>query len=385
MKNEDYALLASICRDDTSALNAILYNNSKATSAVVVEEMLFKTVNNKCEDSAILAMFDYAMAVDLKEAGFNNVYFTTDCPVIIRKTKEGLEAKTGIEVLTLKEIEDMKFNVIAANPPYKGVSALHQQFFNKALELLVDDGQMAFIQPASPYLNKKENKKVPDAKMLENVKEHTTHVKLMDGCKVFPEAEVGSNLAVTYLQKDYSNSGKVEFLEYCDGTFYENIEIDGIVRTEMEPTIFIKLKKRVSEYVSEHGSIQDVIVDPSNVGDDKHKGTRFYIQGIRGHVGSADFFTFCSKDSEFDRVESGRGIPVKNDKQLKNVRLYLQSKVARFCLSILKYNVQLSRGELTTVPLVNFNYKWDDESLCELMGITKKEYKEIVRVIPDYY
>jgi len=145
MNNKDYTLLASICRDDTSALNAILYNNSKATSASVAQDMLFKTVNNKCEDTKFLAMFDYAMAVDLKEAGFNNVYFTTDCPVIIRKTKEGLEAKTGIKVLTLKEIEDMKFDVTVGNPPFsshaEGKTAgkrgkeLYIVFYKLALEI----------------------------------------------------------------------------------------------------------------------------------------------------------------------------------------------------------------------------------------------------------
>ena len=145
MNNENYASLSRVCRDDTSPLNAILYKNSKATSAEVVQCMFHRSVNNKCEDIKILVMFDYAMAVDLKEAGFNNVYFTTDCPVIIRKTKEGLEAKTGIKVLTLKEIKNMKFDVTVGNPPFsshaegktagKGGKQIYQDFYKLALEI----------------------------------------------------------------------------------------------------------------------------------------------------------------------------------------------------------------------------------------------------------
>lgn len=166
MNNKDYTLLASICRDDTSALNAILYNNSKATSAEVVQCMFHRSVNNKCGDIKILVMFDYAMAVDLKEAGFNNVYFTTDCPVIIRKTKEGLEAKTGIKVLTLKEIKNMKFDVGLGNPPFSEVGAgnktgtgkkslLYPQFFKLATEICKTG---AMIMPPTAQVNR-DNKK----------------------------------------------------------------------------------------------------------------------------------------------------------------------------------------------------------------------------------
>ena len=146
MKNKDYALLASICRDVSNSLNAILYKNSKATCQNLSAEMLRGTVNNKCPDTKILVLFDYSMALDLKEVGFNNVYFTTDCPEIIRKTKEGLEAKTKIKVITLEEIKNMKFDVGLGNPPFSEVGAtgttgsgmkslLYPKFFKIATEV----------------------------------------------------------------------------------------------------------------------------------------------------------------------------------------------------------------------------------------------------------
>jgi hypothetical protein len=354
-----------------------------ATPVGLVDDMIGRATGSLTAKAKILVLLNPEFVISLKEdfpfTRGNITLFTNGDGQL-----ERIAQKMNISITDTLDI-DMKFDLILANPPYKGVSALHQKFFNKAVELLVDGGQMVFIQPATPYINNKDNKKSSEAEMLGNVEQHTSSVVLMDGCKVFPDVEVGSNLAITHLTKDHSCSGSVDFLEYSDGSCHENIEIKAIVRTEMQPSIFLSLKNKIAEYVSEYGSIQDIIVDPTNNGQDDHEGTRFYIQGIRGHIGSPDFFTFCSTNNSFDRVESGRGIPADNDKQLRNIRTYLECAVARFCLSILKYNVQMSRGELSMVPVVNFNYKWDDESLCELFKITKKEYKEILRVIPEYH
>jgi hypothetical protein len=103
-------------------------------------------------------------------------------------------------------------------------------------------------------------------------------------------------------------------------------------------------------------------------------------------VGNDNFYSFISRDKiETNPSDSNFGISVDNEKQFNNVANYLKTHVARFCLSILKTATNHHRGEFRCVPLVNFNYKWDDESLCELFGITKQEYKEILSVIPDYY
>ena len=183
MNNEDYVKLSRVCRNGSNPLNAILYKNSKATSAEVVQCMFHRSVNNKCEDIKILVMFDYAMALDLKEAGFNNVYFTTDCPVIIRKTKEGLEAKTGIKVLTLKEIKNMKFDVGLGNPPYsKDRYLLYPEFFKLSLDVC---STVAMVMPYNPDCRQSRFRKYQ-----ENVIRHSKYVS-EDVSEHFKNIEIG--------------------------------------------------------------------------------------------------------------------------------------------------------------------------------------------------
>jgi len=360
--------------------DSVYLNGSKATPEKVLD-IMSKLTFPKYDDRA-LALFDPIIALHLKQFGVEDV--TLYMPTINEKMLPWLQEMQIQAVDTLDE-EMKKFDLALLNSPYKGVSALHQQFFNNTVDLLEEGGRMASVHPASPYINNKTNKKSADQIMLDNVAAHTSSVMLLDGHDVFPNAVVGSNLAITHLEKDYSGTNVIDHLQYSDGSLFEDIDVAGIVRTEMNPHTFLKLRSKVQKYIDEYGAIQDIIVDPNGTGVDDHDGMRFYLQVIRGNMGSSDFFTFCSRDDSYDEVHSGRGIPVNNKKQLKNVRAYLESKVARFCLSILKFNVQLSRGELSQVPIVNFNYVWDDESLCELFGINKSEFKEIERVIPDYY
>jgi len=58
------------------------------------------------------------------------------------------------------------FDVIMMNPPYKGQSRLHQQFFNKAVELTAAKGCVASLQPSTVYFNKDEqleiNRVIPE-------------------------------------------------------------------------------------------------------------------------------------------------------------------------------------------------------------------------------
>lgn len=366
----DQAVDKQIIRDRSEV---VFIDGSRPTPDLVIQYMLNATAP-KYTDKA-LVLFDPCLALELRRVGVKNVvmYATT----INDKMRPWFDS-VGIEVTDSLETE-MKFDVILANPPYKGVSALHQKFFNKAVDLLVDGGQMVFIQPASAYVNNKEAKKAPEVEMIEHVRQHSTFVKLMNGPDVFPDAEVFGKLSISKLVKDNKCSDTVDLLEYTDGSIYRDIYPEAINYFEFNPEIYISVADKVKNYINMNsGSFHDIMESDTSV-------EKFKLPMIRGHIGCDDMATAISIDPSFDSVECNHGIPVESNEQRKNVRTYLETYVARFCLAITKYNGNQHRGEFMTVPLVDFDRSWDDESLCELFGITKKEYKEILRVIPKFY
>ena len=75
----------------------------------------------------------------------------------------------------------------------------------------------------------------------------------------------------------------------------------------------------------------------------------------------------------------------KSKNEAGNFISYLKSKFSRFSLSIYKINSQLCRGELESVPWLDFTQEWTDEKLKEYFNITDKEWEFIESVIPDYY
>lgn len=351
----------------------VYLDGSRPTPDTIIQYMLNASAPKY--DDKVIVLFDPCIALSLRELGVIDI--TILLPTFNEKMQPWFDS-VGIKVITSLET-NMKFDLGLANPPYKGVSATHQKFFNRTVDLLVPGGQMIFIQPASAYVNNKEARKAPEVEMIEHVREHSTYVKLMNAADAFPGVDLHCKLSLTKLTKDNSGSGVIESLEYTDGTTYEDISVEAVNYFEVDPKIYLSVSNKVKKYIRDNdGSFHDVMEKDTSV-------KKFKIPMIRGHLNCPDLSTAISHDPSFDSVESNHGIPVKSNKQRKNIRSYLETYVARFCLSLTKYNGNQHRGELMTVPLVDFDRTWDDESLCELFGITKKEYKEILRVIPEFY
>lgn len=276
----------------------------------------------------------------------------------------------------IKELKGMKFDVVVGNPPYQGTKALHQKFFNLGVDVLKDGGHLVFIQPANPYLNKKDvRKKDAEQEMLDNIQKYRTSVKFMEP-SIFKTVHVATDLAITHLIKDPGNP-ELESVEYKDGTFYKNVELEEINGLSIGPKLFIKLSKKLDSYIEKNGSLIDVI-------ERNPKQMKLRIAKIRGNKGTDDFYTFLPQDKSF-WDGSDFGISVKNKKQRDNAASYLKSYIARFALGRVKIHQNLDRGELASVPLMDWNQSWNDEKLMKEFGITKDEYKEIRRVIPKYY
>lgn len=295
----------------------------------------------------------------------------------------------GVNVID-KSIEEVEMNfkpdVTIANPPYVGKAQLHQKFFNKAVEMTKDGGVVIFLQPATPYQNQKQPRK-HEAKMMENVLEYKTDVKILDS-NIFKGADIGNDLAVTVLHKVKNTSGKLNSITYKDGNKYENVSLEDISMTGISPDVFSKIKSKYENYTANNGSLQDKTYYKLNSPKNNIAG----LPKIRGHMGSSDMYTFQPTDvsnTKYYTTDISKkhdfGIEVKNNKEIRNVYSYLTTYVARFGLAILKNNPNNHMGEFAKVPLVDFNKKWTDEMLIKELKLTEKEMKVIINTVGNYH
>ena len=280
---------------------------------------------------------------------------------------------------------NFKPDVVLANPPYAGKAQLHQKFFNKAVEMTKDGGVVIFLQPATPYLSQKAPRK-HEAKMMENVLEYKTDVKIIDS-KVFKGAEINNDLAITVLHKVKNPSGKLNSITYKDDHKYVNVDLKDINIHAIDTVMFDKIRKKYENFISKNGSLLDNTYYSLN-NDIKNICGLPKIRPIREN----QYFSFIPHNEtispSFTKDISEKrdfGIKVENNKQIKNVYSYLKTFVARFGLSLVKTNANNHMGEFAKVPLVDFDKKWTDEMLIKELGLTKKEMKIIVDSLGYYH
>ena len=278
----------------------------------------------------------------------------------------------------------MRFDVILANPPYLGKAQMHHKFFNKAVELCKDDGTVGFIQPATPYFSKKPSRSI-QTKMRKNLSKYETAVTILPNT-VFPDAKVLGDLAVTVLEKKDNPSGLIKSVTYKNNKTAYDVDIININYLSMDHDVYSSLSSKYDNYIKKHGSLLDMTYRKQLA---PHITSIAGLQKVRGHFDNADFFTFISNNERYwtkDISERASfGIHVSNNNQLKNVYSYLTLYVARFGLALRKFNTNNHMGEFAKVPLVDFDNKYNDKQLCEMLGITEIEYSEILNVIAPYH
>ena len=277
-------------------------------------------------------------------------------------------------------------DVILGNPPYSGVAQLHQQFFNEAVNLVKDGGYVVFIQPATPYLNKKSPRK-HEKIMKENVIRYLTKVKIV-GRDVFTAATIENDLAITTLHKVENATDKLIAIEYKNKEVFQNIDLNDVNFHGLSPDIWNSINKKYDNFIAQHGSLLDKTYH--SYGNQRNKIAG--LTKIRSGPGTNRFFTFLSKDDNDSNTitsttkdVSDFGILIDNDNQLKNVYQYLKTYVARFGLSLIKINHNNHRGEFAKVPLVDFNKQWTDAQLIKMLDLTDEEFAIMKQTLGNYH
>ena len=277
------------------------------------------------------------------------------------------------------------FCVALTNPPYVGVKQLHQRFYNELCNIA---GLVVTIQPATPYLNKNTPRN-HEATMIKNILKYKTDAMLV-GRDVFENATIENDLAITTTDTTQKNeSNKLSSITYKDGKTFKNVDMKNVNIHGIDPKVISVLTEKFDNYVSKHGSLQDITYYKLN----KLKTHICGLPKLRSNIGTRNFFSFIPSDEKLSQYyttsineKHDYGIEVKSNKQIKNVYAYLKTYVARFGLALLKINPNNHTGRFfRKVPLVDFNKKWSDEMLKKELKLTNSEMKFIMKLLGNYH
>ena len=287
----------------------------------------------------------------------------------------------------------MKFDVELFNPPYQ--QGMFVQFMNKGFSLLKEGGVMCAIHPSTFIINKKETSKGKEHVILnQTIEKYKSSVNLVDGNTIFENARFLTPLSITTIVKTKDPNIDVYYNHLGESKSKKAKSVSEIWMhgNDLAQSIFEKIKSKmetsIDDHLSKKGAISKYYLSINKISGNRPKS---------GIVGNNPDFNCIFYKTDVDSgkytdklsVDYKEGdfnyIAVNTKKEAENLYNYLTTKFARFCVSLYKINVQLSRGELKIVPFLDFNKSWDDQKCFDYFELNKEEHNFINTYIQNYY
>jgi hypothetical protein len=278
-----------------------------------------------------------------------------------------------------------KFDVIFSNPPYNG--NLDLKILKSLFEQKVSD-KIVFVHPAGYLLDKKFKtnlyNELRNTNYLESVNMFWGN-KLFD-IKLFMPCCISARNTHKTSDECEVNDNAVSKAEYsCK---INDISVHG------------KYFQNVKCYLNnEYDNLLNHIQNQENLSD---YSVRFAL--IRGNAHESDgycsdYFTLLCEDINKNKCDhtfrfseaskkSGQPKPAfsfNNETERENFLNYCKSKFVRFLMSLTKHGANITRGELSVIPWLDFTKEWNDAKLCKEFGISEELWNYIDSFIPDYY
>lgn len=333
------------------------------------------------------------------------------------REERGLEsyAYEFIHLKDIKELKDMKFDVIISNPPYQlsdggfGISAtpIYNKFIDQAKKL--NPRYISMIIPARWFAG---------GKGLNSFRDSMLHDRSIRIIHDYPNADdcfsgVQIKGGIMYFLWDRDNKGDCTVYTHRGDSVSEPEErpllepgCDTFIRYNIGVEIFRKVQAKNEESMEKlvssrkpfglpttfHGhqnkNENDIAVYENNgvsyisideIPNHKEWVNKYKVFIPRSSSGSDSFphpilgkpfigkpGTACSETY----IVIG---PFENEETCKNVISYIHTKFMRTMAMFKKVTQSTTKALYTLVPIQDFSHSWNDEMLYEKYGITKKE------------
>jgi hypothetical protein len=281
------------------------------------------------------------------------------------------------------------FNIILGNPPYSGLDI---KFIEKSVRIAKD--HILFVHPSTFYMNKKDEviggKKDPLKSL---INEKIKYLSLFNGNKVFGIA-ASYPVSVVHLdmnkkEGDFIFDDKLKNERYTLSSISE-VSVFGFDRE------FNLFRNHISDVLKKSGNLNEISSQKvGNLGEGN-----FFIEtnSMIGHsivnedarcFYKYDFFVLVKSIALEVRTGSPKAGWInwkfKTLSEAENFISYVSSDFARACVATVKFNQNLHRGELKSIPLVDFSEKWDNEKIYRHFNISEDMVDSIKRNILPYY
>jgi site-specific DNA-methyltransferase (adenine-specific) len=271
----------------------------------------------------------------------------------------------------------MKFDVILNNP--KKSNAI--KFFEHSIKLLKSDGLLISIQSFS-WIEDRKNMEHSYKMLKTKCGNRVSLIYVFNGNFYFEMGSFTPSCFIVLNNKKKDSSVLVENEINGKITIYSNIFSVNKFDNEF---LYIPLENKILKYANASNIKQLIGIENGNI-----EVTLPFIVGnwnnLKCEIEKPNFYNMVNSSVEIcEHKSSKKGLKFyfKTKNEAQNFVRYLKTKFARFCLSIYKINQNIHRGELGSIPIINFDNFIDEKDLYKKFNIKDDEIEFIKSSIKD--
>ena len=344
--------------------------------------MLEEAAKNNYTDNIKFTYF-YDSEADKNALNFNGFdkyrFAKVNYEIEFVNISEFTEQNKDVKVIE-KAMAGKHFDIVFSNPPYNGNIDL------KILQTMFDYADKAvFIHPSTFLLDKKFKKKLYNDVRNTNYLEKAIFVW---GNKMF-NIGLFCPVTISVWNKEYDSN----IVEVIDSAITNSKYTCNVNDISVHGEYFQKVKR----FLNCENNLQNNLTDENELTDYSVKFALIRGNAMEEDGYNDDFFSLIALNNALNKCDSTFRFPAhvgKNQRihygfasetERENFLGYCKTKIVRFLLSLAKTNAHIDRGELETIPWMDFSQEWDDAKLCKEFGIDKELWLYIDKFIPDYY